>query len=51
MMLADVEQFISGPTTTPLVSERLAEIKRRRRQIPLPVRHPASEALTLKLVH
>ena len=52
MMLEDVEQFISGlDDYTFGIPERLAEIKRRRRQLPLPVRSAASAELALKVVH
>ncbi|MDA0206915.1 MAG: hypothetical protein O3A53_03815 [Acidobacteria bacterium] len=52
MMLEDVEQFISGlDEYTFGIPDRLAEIKRRRRQIPLPIRNPAADELALKLVH
>lgn len=52
MMLEDVEQFIDGLDDYAFgIPERLAEIKRRRRLLPLPTRNPAANERALKLVH
>lgn len=52
MMLEDVEQFIDGlDDYTFGIPERLAEIKQRRRMLPLPTRTPAADERAAKLVH
>jgi hypothetical protein len=52
MMLDDVERFIDGlDEYTFGIPERLAEIRRRRRLLPPPVRNPLANEASLRLVH